>query len=141
MDRNDHLVAGEMGGVGRRPTTGFQNEEIPDHLPSANQGAIPVVVRLVDGELGEHFRPAEARLAPNVDLPTLAKRYRLTGGSIVNICVGAASLAYAPGGAIEMKHLLLATKRELQKLGEQYRDEDFSPELTVVVGGRGRSGA
>jgi hypothetical protein len=76
-----------------------------------------------------------------VDLTTLAKRYRLTGGSIVNICLSAASLAYAPGGAIEMKHLLHATKRELQKLGEQYREEDFSSELAVVVGGRGRIGA
>jgi hypothetical protein len=25
------------------------------------RGAIPVLVRLVDGELGEHYRPAEAR--------------------------------------------------------------------------------
>ena len=47
--------------MGRRPTTGYANEEIPDHLPPANQGAIPVVVRLVDDELGEHYRPAEAR--------------------------------------------------------------------------------
>jgi hypothetical protein len=30
-------------------------------MPPANQGAIPIVVRLVDVELGEHFRPAEAR--------------------------------------------------------------------------------
>jgi hypothetical protein len=85
--------------------------------------------------------PKEARLAPNVDLAVLARRYRLTGGSIVNICLSAASLAYGPGGAIDMKHLLHATKRELQKLGEQYREEDFSPELTVLVGGRGRNGA
>jgi hypothetical protein len=47
--------------MGRRPTTGYANEEIPDHLPPANQGAIPVVVRLVDDEHGEHYRPAEAR--------------------------------------------------------------------------------
>jgi hypothetical protein len=39
--------------MGRRPTTGYENEEIPDHMPPANQGApSPVVVRLVDGELG-----------------------------------------------------------------------------------------
>jgi hypothetical protein len=38
----------------RRPTTGYANEEIPDLMPPANQGAIPVLVRLVDGELGEH---------------------------------------------------------------------------------------
>jgi hypothetical protein len=47
--------------MGRRPTTGYANEEIPDSMPLQNRGAIPVLVRLVDGELGEHFRPAEAR--------------------------------------------------------------------------------
>jgi hypothetical protein len=47
--------------MGRRPTTGYANEEMPDHMPPANQGAIPVLVRLVDDELGEHYRPAEAR--------------------------------------------------------------------------------
>jgi hypothetical protein len=44
-----------------RPTSGYDNEEIPDSLPLQNRGAIPVLVRLVDGELGEHYRPAEAR--------------------------------------------------------------------------------
>jgi len=47
--------------MGRRPTTGYANEEIPDHLPPSNQGAIPVVVRLVDKQNGVHYRPAEAR--------------------------------------------------------------------------------
>ena len=47
--------------MGRRPTTGYANEEIPDHMPLQNQGAIPVLVSLVDDALGVHFRPAEAR--------------------------------------------------------------------------------
>jgi len=47
--------------MGRRPTTGYANEEITDHLPPSNQGAIPVVVRLVDEQNGVHYRPAEAR--------------------------------------------------------------------------------
>jgi hypothetical protein len=46
-------------GMPTRPTTGYQNEEIPDSIPRQNQGSYPVVVRLIDGELGEHFRPAE----------------------------------------------------------------------------------
>jgi hypothetical protein len=82
--------------------------------------------------------PKEARLAADVDLPALAQRFRLSGGSIVNIALTAASLAYAPGGVIAMKHLLHATKRELQKLGLQYHESDFVPELTVVSGGRPR---
>jgi hypothetical protein len=55
----EHLF--ENGGVPTRPTSGYDNEEIPDSMPLQNQGAIPVLVRLVDGELGEHYRPAEAR--------------------------------------------------------------------------------
>jgi hypothetical protein len=48
-------------GMPTRPTSGYDNEEIPDSMPLQNQGAIPVLVRLVDGEHGEHYRPAEAR--------------------------------------------------------------------------------
>jgi hypothetical protein len=44
-----------------KPTSGYDNEEIPDHMPPANQGAIPVLVRLADDEHGEHYRQAEAR--------------------------------------------------------------------------------
>ena len=70
--------------------------------------------------------PAAARLADDVDLPLLARRLRVSGGSITNVCVSAASLAYAPGGAIGMRHFLHAAKRELQKLGQQYSDTDFA---------------
>ena len=44
----------------------------------------------------------------------------------MNVCVGAASLAYEPGGTIAMRHLLHAAKRELQKLGQQYSESDFA---------------
>ena len=44
-----------------KPTSGYDNEEMPDSVPLQNQGGIPVIVRLVDAEFGEHYRPAEAR--------------------------------------------------------------------------------
>jgi hypothetical protein len=44
-----------------KPTSGYDNEEMPDSIPLNNQGGIPVIVRLVDAENGEHYRPAEAR--------------------------------------------------------------------------------
>jgi hypothetical protein len=81
--------------------------------------------------------PEAARLADDVDLPLLAKRLRVSGGSITNVCVSAASLAYAPGGAIAMRHFLHAAKREMQKLGQQYSERDFAwPGLTEVPAGR-----
>lgn len=70
--------------------------------------------------------PDKVRLADDVDLQWLAKRLRVSGGSIMNICVGAASLAYKPEGEIAMKHFLRAGKRELQKLGQQYDESDFA---------------
>jgi ATPase family associated with various cellular activities (AAA) len=71
--------------------------------------------------------PREIRLADDVDLEILAKRLRMSGGSIMNVCVGAASLAYEPGGMIRMRHFLHAAKRELQKLGQQFNESDFVP--------------
>jgi hypothetical protein len=93
-------------------------------------------------EIWRRSLPAEIRLAGDVDLPLLAKRLRVTGGSIMNICVGAASLAYAPDGAIAMKHLLHAAKRELQKLGQQYNESEFAvAEFAGASLGRFRAGA
>jgi ATP-dependent 26S proteasome regulatory subunit len=70
--------------------------------------------------------PEKVQLAEDVDLPWLAKRLRISGGSIMNVCVGAASVAYKPGGEIAMKHFLLAAKRELQKLGQPFNESDFA---------------
>jgi hypothetical protein len=70
--------------------------------------------------------PEKICLAADVDLSLLALRLQVSGGSIMNVCVGAASLAYSPGGEIAMKHFLRAAKRELQKLGQQYNETDFA---------------
>jgi hypothetical protein len=75
--------------------------------------------------------PKGLRLADDVDLTVLAKRLRVSGGSIMNMCVGAAALAYEPGGAIGMRHFTHAAKRELQKLGYQYSEKDFATQRAV----------
>lgn len=69
--------------------------------------------------------PAEAPLAPDVDLRFLARRFRLSGGHIRNIALAAAFLAAADGGVIQMKHLVRATRREHQKLGKLVAESDF----------------
>jgi SpoVK/Ycf46/Vps4 family AAA+-type ATPase len=92
-------------------------------------------------EIWRRSLPKEIRLADDVDLSILARRLRVSGGSIMNVCVTAASLAYEPGGAIHMRHLLHASKRELQKLGQQFSEEEFSvADFAVAMVGRGRSG-
>jgi SpoVK/Ycf46/Vps4 family AAA+-type ATPase len=69
--------------------------------------------------------PAEAPLADDVDLPFLARKFRLAGGHIRNIALTAAFLAAEDGGAIGMKHLVRATKREYQKIGKLVAESDF----------------
>jgi hypothetical protein len=78
--------------------------------------------------------PKGIRLADDVDLTVLAKRLRVSGGSIMNVCVSAASLAYTPGGLIRMEHFAHAAKRELQKLGHQYNEADFGPRDATAAG-------
>jgi hypothetical protein len=70
----------------------------------------------------ETLFPAEVPTTSDVDLPLLAERYRLAGGSIRNILVSAAYLAAADGGTLTQAHLLHSTRRELQKMGRLVND-------------------
>lgn len=71
--------------------------------------------------------PAEVPRAADIDFGILARRYKLAGGNIRNIIVGAAYLAAADGGAVSMEHLLHGTRRELQKMGRLVREEELAP--------------
>ncbi|MHB0857709.1 MAG: ATP-binding protein [Anaerolineae bacterium] len=68
--------------------------------------------------------PSEVPRAPDIDLSLLARRYKLAGGSIRNILVGASYLAAADGQVVTMDHLFHATRRELQKMGRLLGDDD-----------------
>lgn len=70
--------------------------------------------------------PPQVPRAPDLDLALLARRFRLAGGNIRNIIVGAAYLAAADGQAVTMDHLLHATRRELQKMGRLVGEEDWA---------------
>jgi ATPase family associated with various cellular activities (AAA) len=61
--------------------------------------------------------PKEVPLAQDVDLQVLAGQFRLSGGSIRNVALAAAFLAAEQNEPVAMRHLVLATKRELQKMG------------------------
>ncbi|HVC33401.1 MAG TPA: ATP-binding protein [Chloroflexota bacterium] len=69
--------------------------------------------------------PREAPLDPDLDLAFLARKFRLTGGHIRNIALGAAFLAAGADCPIGMKHLVRATRREYQKLGKMVGEGDF----------------
>jgi hypothetical protein len=61
--------------------------------------------------------PPDVPRQPDLDFAPLAKRFKLAGGNIRNIIVGAAFLAAADGGSVTMAHLLHGTRREMQKMG------------------------
>jgi hypothetical protein len=73
------------------------------------------------------FPPGVPRDA-DVDFDLLARRFRLSGGSIRNIIVSAAYLAAANGRAVSMDHLLHGTRRELQKMGRLVNEADMAAE-------------
>lgn len=68
--------------------------------------------------------PEEVPIGPDVDLPLLARQFRLSGGSIRNVALAAAFLAAEQGQAVSMRHLMRATKRELQKMGRLVNEEE-----------------
>ena len=61
--------------------------------------------------------PAETLVDPDVDIPALAARFRLTGGNISNIGLSSAYLAASGGHAVRMADILRATRREYAKVG------------------------
>lgn len=69
--------------------------------------------------------PKETPLAETVDLPFMAKRFKLSGGNIRNIALAAAFLASSESGAVDMKHLLNATKQEFLKMGRLINDNEY----------------
>ncbi|MCP4118895.1 MAG: ATP-binding protein [Desulfobacteraceae bacterium] len=53
-----------------------------------------------------------------LDLCLMAQRFELSGGNIKNIALSSAFFAANDGSAVNMSHLLRATKRECQKIGK-----------------------
>ncbi len=78
--------------------------------------------------------PPAAPLAEDVDLPFLARQFRLAGGHIRNTALTAAFLAAPEAGPIGMTHLLRAIRREYQKLGKLLTEADTGPYATLLRG-------
>lgn len=73
----------------------------------------------------ETLFPEDIPRAPNLPLDEMAKRFRLAGGNIRNVILGAAYLAAGEGTEINVQHLLHATRREFQKMGRLVPDDQL----------------
>jgi SpoVK/Ycf46/Vps4 family AAA+-type ATPase len=78
--------------------------------------------------------PEEAPRAKSIDLTFMARQFKITGGNIKNIALGAAFLAAQDGGCITMEDLIRATKREYQKIGKLCTEGDFAQYFDLVRG-------
>jgi MoxR-like ATPase len=72
-----------------------------------------------------HF-PAEAPVAQEIDCGDLALKFKVGGGNIKNIALNAAFLAAADGGMISLRHIMHGTRREFEKMGKRWREEELN---------------
>ena len=82
-------------------------------------------------QIWERAFPKQAPLGPDVDFAFLARRFQLTGGHIQQIALMAAFLA-ALGDAIEMRHIVRATRQQLSKLGMVTAEQSLAEHAALV---------
>jgi hypothetical protein len=69
--------------------------------------------------------PRNAMLSDDIDFDFMASHLELSGGHIRNVALTAAFLASEHSEPIGMRHLLAATRREMQKLGRSCVPDQF----------------
>jgi hypothetical protein len=76
--------------------------------------------------------PSAAPLAGDVDFGFLARQFELAGGNIRNVALAAAFLAAEEGSPIRMEHFIIATARELQKIGKLPSRAEFRDHYELI---------
>jgi len=82
--------------------------------------------------LWERNLPVRVPKADDIDLGFLARKFKLSGGDIRNICVAAAYLAAAAGQPMSMSDLIRSTEREYQKLGRLTTEAEFGQYINLT---------
>jgi SpoVK/Ycf46/Vps4 family AAA+-type ATPase len=85
-------------------------------------------------QIWQRVFPKEAPISEDVDLNFMARQFKVSGGNIKNIVLGAAFLAAEDGGRINIEHLIRATRREYQKMGKLCTEADFGEYYDLVKG-------
>jgi len=76
--------------------------------------------------------PQNAPIDKEIPFWFLARNFKITGGNIRNIILQAAFLAADNSKRINMEHIILATKREFQKIGKLCVESDFESYYELV---------
>ena len=77
-------------------------------------------------EIWQSMWTKETPLSVDIDFDRIAQKFELAGGSIRNIALAAAFLAASNGQEVTKNHLLKATRREFQKMGQLINELEFS---------------
>lgn len=76
--------------------------------------------------------PTEAPLSEDIDFAFLARQFNVAGGNIKNIVLNASFMAVAGDEYIQMKHLILAARREFQKMGKTCTRAVFGEYMPLI---------
>ncbi|MFX0202899.1 MAG: ATP-binding protein, partial [Candidatus Hodarchaeota archaeon] len=71
-----------------------------------------------------HF-PREAPVSGGIDYEFLAKQFQIAGGNIKNIILNSAFFAAEDGGIIGMEHIVHGARREFEKIGKLWSEQEF----------------
>jgi SpoVK/Ycf46/Vps4 family AAA+-type ATPase len=80
----------------------------------------------------ERIFPAETPRCTDIDYDFLARRFKISGGNIKNIALSAAFMAAENSKEVNIKHIIMATKRELQKMGKLCTQSDFGKYYELI---------
>jgi SpoVK/Ycf46/Vps4 family AAA+-type ATPase len=84
------------------------------------------------GIIWKNAFPADTPIAENIDFQFLAGKFKISGGNIKNIAVNSAFLASSNGGKVNMENIILAVKREYQKMGKMCSKSEFGQYYNLV---------
>jgi ATP-dependent 26S proteasome regulatory subunit len=83
-------------------------------------------------DIWKNIFPEEAPVEENLDYEFFAKEFKLAGGNIKNIALGAAFFAAEHNESISLDHILQASKREYQKIRRPLEFDDIVKKIEKV---------
>lgn len=83
-------------------------------------------------EIWKNIFPQKAPLSKDIDFNFLAENIKIAGGNIKNIALNAAFLASENKNQITMKDIILAIRREYQKIGRMCIKSDFGKYYSII---------
>jgi SpoVK/Ycf46/Vps4 family AAA+-type ATPase len=84
-------------------------------------------------KIWQNIFPPKVPRGENVDFDFMARKFKISGGNIKNIALSTAFLAASDGRVVRMEHVIKATKREYQKMGNLCDKNSFGKYYELVT--------